>query len=747
MNKINLRRALLASTAFCSFVYAVSGTPALARRAILEVSAPPPGQSEIIASDERWEEVLVGIANGEIGTLTVAPGAALTTGHRSYGRSYYSEGGIVGVEEGSTGTVIISGPGANWTDESDFVLIGQAGMGKLQLANDGVWNTQNVTIGSEQTGNGTVTLNGPGTRWNNAYTAIIGGNGTGTVTVSGGAQVHNDEGLYIGGGQLRLLRSLEPETGNGALTITGAGSTWFNRNGVNIARNAGSTGSLTVENGGSFQTYEGSLYAGLGATITVTGPGSSMLIGTRNATPPVDWSDGDGWFSPDEGATTVISNGATLNADASYIGSAGTEAVTSITVTGAGTTWYNWLNIYVGGTGNGDPGRGSAVVADGAVATSYTGAVGVDEGSSGTLLVTGQGTVFQVLARTGFSGNFRVGFAGEATVTVQDGATLSAANLIRIADLEGSVGTLNIGAAEGQAPVAPGTVIGANGVYFGEGDATLVFNHTSTGLVFNNELSGTGGEIRHLAGVTNFTVNSPDFTGTLDLIGGTVKVNAAIPGMAVNVGSGTTLGGNSTIGALTVAAGGIIAPGNSIGTIAVTGDVTFSPGSIYQVELDANGNSDLIAATGQAFLNGATVALVTLDPQESYRHPQVYTIVSAAGGVVGSFGAVTTDSMFLTVDVNDLANGINVVISVPDNAFASVAATPNQFATAGALGTLGQVGPSLALYNSLLFLNSASEARLAYDQLSGEVHASAQSVFMEQSSLIRGALNDRLRAA
>jgi len=115
--------------------------------------------------------------------------------------------------------------------------------------------------------------------------------------------------------------------------------------------------------------------------------------------------------------------------------------------------------------------------------------------------------------------------------------------------------------------------------------------------------------------------------------------------------------------------------------------------------------------------------------------------------VVGSFGAVTTDSMFLTVDVNDLANGINVVISVPDNAFASVAATPNQFATAGALGTLGQVGPSLALYNSLLFLNSASEARLAYDQLSGEVHASAQSVFMEQSSLIRGALSDRLRAA
>lgn len=408
----------------------------------------------------------------------VAPGATLTTtGYSGFERFAYTFGGIVGVDEGSTGTVIISGAGAVWTDESDFVVVGQAGRGTLQLSAGGVWNTQNVTVGAEETGNGTITVSGAGTQWNNAYTTIIGANGTGNVTVSGGAQVNNDEGLYIGGGSMPTLRRLAPETGNGSLTITGAGSTWFNKNGVNIARNPGSTGSLTVENGGSFQTYEGSLYAGLGATITVTGPGSSMLIGTRNATPPVDWSDGDGWFSPDEGATTVISNGATLDADASYIGGGGTDAVTSITVTGAGTTWRNWLNIYVGGTGNGDPGRGSAIVADGAVATSYTGAVGVDEGSSGTLLVTGPGTVFQVLARTGFSGNFRVGFAGDATVTVQDGATLSAANLIRIADLEGSVGTLNIGAAEGQAPVAPGTVVGANGVYFGEGDATLVFNH------------------------------------------------------------------------------------------------------------------------------------------------------------------------------------------------------------------------------------------------------------------------------
>ncbi|MBS9479101.1 autotransporter domain-containing protein, partial [Ancylobacter radicis] len=747
MSKFSFRGALLASTAITAFAVVLSGSAARANGySSLTVSAPPPGQTETLSADDTFYEVYVGVAAGEIGTLIVAPGVTMTT-LGAIGFAPYAYGAVIGQDEGSTGTVIVSGTGAAWTDESTFVIVGQFGTGAVQLSAGGSWDTTNVTIGEYETGNGSVSVSGAGTSWTNEFTTIIGGNGTGSVTVSGGAEVTNGETLYIGGGSLPTARYIPSSTGTGSLTVTGTGTTWYNTGGVNIARDPGSTGSLTVENGASFQTYDGSIYAGPGATITVTGPGTTMLLGTRNTTPPVDWTAAAGYFSPDEGATSLISNGATLNADATYIGGGGTEAVTTITVTGAGTTWHNWLNIYVGGTGNGDGGYGAATVSDGAVATAYTAAVGVDAGSVGTLLLTGEGTLFQVLSRDGFSGNFRVGYEGNGTVTVQNGATLTAANLVHIANEVGSVGVLNIGAAEGEAPVAPGTVLGTNGVFFGDGDATLVFNHTSTGLTFNNALSGTGGEIRHLAGVTNFTVDSPDFTGTLNLIGGTAKVNAAIGGMDVNVSSGATLGGNGTIGVLNVASGGIVSPGNSIGTMVVTGDVTFAPGSIYVVELDGAGNSDLITASGQAFLNGATVNLVALDPQASYKSAQVYTIVAATGGVVGTFGAVTTDSLFLTVDVNDLANGINVVISASDDAFTSVAVTPNQIATSAALGTLPQTGASLALYNSILFLTSAGEAQWAYDQLSGEVHASTQSLFMEQSSLIRGALNDRLRAA
>jgi outer membrane autotransporter protein len=78
--------------------------------------------------------------------------------------------------------------------------------------------------------------------------------------------------------------------------------------------------------------------------------------------------------------------------------------------------------------------------------------------------------------------------------------------------------------------------------------------------------------------------------------------------------------------------------------------------------------------------------------------------------------------------------------------FQRVAATENQFATAEALNGLQQSGASLALYNALLMLNE-EQARAAFDQLSGEIHASAMGVLVEDSRFMRNAGIDRLRSA
>lgn len=72
-----------------------------------------------------------------------------------------------------------------------------------------------------------------------------------------------------------------------------------------------------------------------------------------------------------------------------------------------------------------------------------------------------------------------------------------------------------------------------------------------------------------------------------------------------------------------------------------------------------------------------------------------------------------------------------------------MAESGNQWNTAGALSTLVQSGPSLALYNSLLLL-SAPEAREAFNQLSGEVYPSMQSNLIAGSTQLFNVLNQRM---
>ncbi|MFX5801330.1 hypothetical protein ABTE09_19665, partial [Acinetobacter baumannii] len=75
--------------------------------------------------------------------------------------------------------------------------------------------------------------------------------------------------------------------------------------------------------------------------------------------------------------------------------------------------------------------------------------------------------------------------------------------------------------------------------------------------------------------------------------------------------------------------------------------------------------------------------------------------------------------------------------------FAGVGITPNQIATGGGVESLGFGN---LVYNAVLNL-SAPQAQYAFDRLSGEVHASARTVMIEDRRFLRGAVNDRLRAA
>ena len=82
------------------------------------------------------------------------------------------------------------------------------------------------------------------------------------------------------------------------------------------------------------------------------------------------------------------------------------------------------------------------------------------------------------------------------------------------------------------------------------------------------------------------------------------------------------------------------APGNSIGTLNVNGNVAFAAGSTYQVEINAAGQGDKIIATGKATLSGGTVQVVGANG--TYTPSTRYTILTANGGVSGTFAQLTT---------------------------------------------------------------------------------------------------------
>ena len=76
-------------------------------------------------------------------------------------------------------------------------------------------------------------------------------------------------------------------------------------------------------------------------------------------------------------------------------------------------------------------------------------------------------------------------------------------------------------------------------------------------------------------GAGTFTLSGANtYTGVTTISAGTLAVNSSTANSAVTVNTGATLQGTGAVGDLTVATGGIFAPGNSIGTMTVNGAFT-----------------------------------------------------------------------------------------------------------------------------------------------------------------------------
>ena len=202
------------------------------------------------------------------------------------------------------------------------------------------------------------------------------------------------------------------------------------------------------------------------------------------------------------------------------------------------------------------------------------------------------------------------------------------------------------------------------------------------------------------------------YSGQTNVVGGRLDVNGDITRSSdVLVGPGGILGGIGFVPSTLVA--GTLAPGNSIGTITVNGNLAFAPGSIYQVEV-AGTTADRTNVTGTATLAGTTQALFAPGaPSRSY------TILSAAGGLNGTFQNLSSVGLpgFLSPSLGYGATDVTL------NLQSMMTATPglagNQLSVARALDTAFNAGPGLSAMPGLFGL-STGQLPVALELLSGD---------------------------
>lgn len=310
---------------------------------------------------------------------------------------------------------------------------------------------------------------------------------------------------------------------------------------------------------------------------------------------------------------------------------------------------------------------------------------------------------------------------------------------------DGTLALRGTGSYAGGTTVAEGTLIGTS-TSFGAGamaideGATLVFDQ-ATGGSYAAPISGAGTLVKQGTGRLTLSGESP-FTGATLVERGRLDVTGALAGSNVTVAAGGTLGGTGRVGPTTIASGGQIAPGLSIGTITVEGDFVQASGSTYEVELNAAGQSDRIIATGTATIQPTTTLRVVRLGAQPLVLGTRYTVLTGEGGRTGSYTTLTGDtrvSRFISVvqelDANNVYLGVRQTAS-----FASAGRTPNQIAAASGADNPGNGN----LYLGLAYLQTDAEAQAAFDAISGEIHASARGAALEDSRFVREAVLGRL---
>lgn len=229
--------------------------------------------------------------------------------------------------------------------------------------------------------------------------------------------------------------------------------------------------------------------------------------------------------------------------------------------------------------------------------------------------------------------------------------------------------------------------------------------------------------------------------GATRVQGGRLQVDGTLASAQLAVAAAGTLSGTGRIEG-DVAVHGAVAPGNSIGTLNIQGNYLQAAGSRYVAEVDSSGAADRLQVSGNAKLQGGTLAVQAA--QGRYRLGQRFGILQAQGGVSGQFERVeqnVLNSPLLAFAVSYGTNQADLDV-VRGRTLASFARTRNEQAAAAAADAL-PIGQGIPVPLTQL---QPGPALAALRQLGGEGHPGLRTIALDETRHVREAALNRARA-
>ncbi len=549
-----------------------------------------------------------------------------------------------------------------------------------------------------------------------------------TLDIATGGQVRNNSATATIADTVALNDTTLNISGTGTIS-NGTGSAIDMANGDDIVTlNIGINITSGQVSGGSHNVAD---------TLNLAGATGTGTIGVNLANFEIINKTGAGTWNLN--GTTGFDSAFNINAGSIAVGAAGTldgnaggggpgnlvlASGTSLTLTGIG---QNIATMTI---------NGATFSKDGGTAFTAT----------NTTMTTGSIDV----TSTGGAVNFGITDIGAGTFTVNQTGGTATTNGLTIGG-----GTATISSAmtdQGDIAMTGGTMtVGStltnNDAGAGNGDLTI--NSGASVLV---TAAGTLNNTRNVnigsTGAGTMTVTGAATVGGATTIAdsGLLAVNGTYAGgNAIAVNSGGILGGSGAITHdITVANGGTVKPGSSIGTMSVTGAYVHQAGSTLEIEV-GNSGADQVDVTGAATLAG------TLDVKQqagsTIAGGTQYTIIKTTGGIGGAFGTVTDNSSILNFSTS--VSGNDLLLTAIRNEYSSFVTGGKATAVAKAIQPVANTatGDMATIINTLDGITDSTQLTGAMEQLNAESHSHYNQVAMETTQVFTGAMASHFRAA